>query len=500
MDVKDQNQLEKFKAEISKLHARHELAGNTSDYYFEPGMMEYLDQSEGILDEETGKLLLRFEARGTRYEGRTEQIEKVKLHDEIRITRDAGNSYNGNNFRLLTSRGKDVGNMPAELCDALAPLYDSGYLMIESAHVSYVEPISQRSRYAKQAVLFVEMSGVVSAAASSTAWKISSIISLPENEDSENAQKPGSIFKIAEAPFSEVENLLAHEETAAEEFETSTQIFEETLPQSITSEDELTTDEGAEDSYSRYQNTVHEWRKACIEIRRKQVEEGLNLLEQMKTDHLDEIAKLKQDAIDEQKKIICELQEEMIAAKSRISSLSFFKFQEKKRLRARMEQIELEINAAKKEEDKTACEADIKVKQTNDWINNSKQEVWKKVTENYPLDPMPRAQETDNFDEGIYDAILDRYAVLDTIAADTPFTIDYLLQCNPQFACRSTDQMNQLLQEMADESLLLCINNGERESYMVSTDQISFSILPQELYQKMLSRQKRCQNKDIISL
>lgn len=47
--------------------------------------------------------------------------------------------------------------MPAELCNVIAPLFDEGYLEIISSNASYVEPISQRSRYAKQAVLFVEI-------------------------------------------------------------------------------------------------------------------------------------------------------------------------------------------------------------------------------------------------------------------------------------------------------------------------------------------------------
>ena len=148
---------ERLLREAAKLHARNELSGKVGPDYFEPGMMEYLEQSDAFYDENTGELMMRFESRGTRYDGRTEQIEKVKTGDRIRITRDAGNEYNSNNFLLLTEKGKDVGNMPAELCNVVAPLYDEGSLVIESAKVSFVEPISRRSRHAKQAVLFVEM-------------------------------------------------------------------------------------------------------------------------------------------------------------------------------------------------------------------------------------------------------------------------------------------------------------------------------------------------------
>ena len=51
--------------------------------------------------------------------------------------------------------------MPAELGNAIAPLYNSGVLSFEHAEISFVEPISKRSRYAKQAVIFVELRGTL---------------------------------------------------------------------------------------------------------------------------------------------------------------------------------------------------------------------------------------------------------------------------------------------------------------------------------------------------
>lgn len=148
---------ESFMVEVNKLHARKELSQTVGVDYFEPGMMEYLDQSEGVYNSETGEVLLRFEVKGTRYEGRTEQIEKVQLFDDVLVRRDEKNSYNANNFELHTTSGKSLGNMPAELCNVIAPLYDSGELRLLKARVSFVEPISKRSRHAKQAVLFVEL-------------------------------------------------------------------------------------------------------------------------------------------------------------------------------------------------------------------------------------------------------------------------------------------------------------------------------------------------------
>ena len=143
--------------EIAKLHPRHELSKEMGPNYFEPGMMEYPEQSDGYCNQATGEIILRFESKGTRYNGRTEQIEKVKQFDPITITREPENAFNPNNFLLFTEKGKDVGNMPAELCNAIAPLYDSGNIKINKAFVSFVDPISKRSRHAKQAILFVEM-------------------------------------------------------------------------------------------------------------------------------------------------------------------------------------------------------------------------------------------------------------------------------------------------------------------------------------------------------
>ena len=155
-------QKETLLVEVEKLHKRRVLADTVGPDYYEPGLMEYLDQSDGNFDETTGELIMHFESRGTRYDGRTEQIEKVHLHDEVIVARDAANPYNHNNFLLLTKKGHDVGNMPAELCNVIAPLFDEGSLVFESASVSFVEPISKRSRHANQAILFVELKARIS--------------------------------------------------------------------------------------------------------------------------------------------------------------------------------------------------------------------------------------------------------------------------------------------------------------------------------------------------
>jgi hypothetical protein len=142
---------------VERLHQRYELSKTITPDYFEPGMMEYLEQSDGCYDSETGDILLRFEVKGTRYEGRTETIEKMKVGDRITVLRDPANAYNANNFTLINAKGQSVGNMPADICNALAPLYDAGALILMDAHVSFVDPITKRNRHAKQAVLFVKL-------------------------------------------------------------------------------------------------------------------------------------------------------------------------------------------------------------------------------------------------------------------------------------------------------------------------------------------------------
>lgn len=150
-------QKETLLKEIYRLRERYELSKTVDEYYFEPGMMEFLNESYGEYDEATRTAIMRFEVKGTRYEDRTQRIEHVKKGDSVDILRDSSNSFNSNNFAIVDVTGNNLGNMPASLCNAIAPLYDAELLTFNSATVSYVEPLSQRTRHAKQAILFVEM-------------------------------------------------------------------------------------------------------------------------------------------------------------------------------------------------------------------------------------------------------------------------------------------------------------------------------------------------------
>ena len=139
---------------VSFLNQKFELSKTVEPDYFEPGMMENLDQYKGEYDESNNMITLRVDAKGLRYDNRTQNLERLSVGEPVDIVRESGNLYN--NF-MIKNKNYSLGNLPAELCNALAPLYDSGYATVLSAEVSYIEKLRDRSRYAKQGVLFIEM-------------------------------------------------------------------------------------------------------------------------------------------------------------------------------------------------------------------------------------------------------------------------------------------------------------------------------------------------------
>lgn len=134
-----------------------ELSREIGPDYYEPGMMENLDQYFGAYDEATRRLTIKCEAKGLRYDNRTTNLEQVSVGDQVRIVRERNNAFNSNNFEITTIGNASLGYLPADLCNALAPLYDAGCADIISTRISYIERISQRSRYARQGVLFIEI-------------------------------------------------------------------------------------------------------------------------------------------------------------------------------------------------------------------------------------------------------------------------------------------------------------------------------------------------------
>lgn len=149
------------KEELIKLTAAYnkklELSREVGPDHYDPGMMENLDQYKGVYDEAIKQIVIRCELKGLRYDNRTANLEAVAMGDDVSVVRDASNMFNSNNFSVSSVSGASLGYLPAELCNALAPLYDAGCASIISSVITYIEKIGQRSRYAKQGVLFVEL-------------------------------------------------------------------------------------------------------------------------------------------------------------------------------------------------------------------------------------------------------------------------------------------------------------------------------------------------------
>ena len=149
------------KEELIKLTAAYnkklELSREVGPDHYDPGMMENLDQYKGVYDEAIKQIVIRCELKGLRYDNRTANLETMAVGDDVSVVRDASNMFNSDNFSVSSVSGASLGYLPAELCNALAPLYDAGCASIISSVITYIEKIGQRSRYAKQGVLFVEL-------------------------------------------------------------------------------------------------------------------------------------------------------------------------------------------------------------------------------------------------------------------------------------------------------------------------------------------------------
>ena len=142
---------------VAKLQKKKELSTSIGPDWYEPGLMENLDQYLGVFDENTNTITMRAESKGLRYDERTPRLDYLSVGDPIHLVREPDNPFNSNNIRITSENGEDLGNMSADLCNAIAPLLDAGSLIIRSSSVSYIERIRDRSRYARQGVLFVEI-------------------------------------------------------------------------------------------------------------------------------------------------------------------------------------------------------------------------------------------------------------------------------------------------------------------------------------------------------
>lgn len=142
--------------EMKKLHEKNEFSKTITENYYEPGMMENQSEYDGYYDATNNEMTLIFDVKGTRYDNRSEILENIHLGDEITLRRDPGNQYNENNFEVFSSLGK-IGEMPAHLCNVIAPEFDCGNLCFKSCKVNYIEPLSKRNRYATKAVVFIKL-------------------------------------------------------------------------------------------------------------------------------------------------------------------------------------------------------------------------------------------------------------------------------------------------------------------------------------------------------
>lgn len=143
--------------QVEIVNSKYELSLNLPEDYFEPGMMENLDQFKGLYDKDNKIINITSDVKGLRYNDRTQCLENMNIGDTVKIIRNPENAFNPNNFNVATSKNDDLGTLSAELCNAIAPLYDLGYLSIDDSIVTYIECLEQRSRYAKQGVLFVQI-------------------------------------------------------------------------------------------------------------------------------------------------------------------------------------------------------------------------------------------------------------------------------------------------------------------------------------------------------
>lgn len=111
----------------------------------------------GSYNPSKNELILSIEVVGTAYEGRTDRIENVSINDEIILLREKDNKYNTKNIAVLNKNKESLGNLSENDCEYISPLIDSNILEIKKSKVSYVEPLSKRSKNCKKALLYIEI-------------------------------------------------------------------------------------------------------------------------------------------------------------------------------------------------------------------------------------------------------------------------------------------------------------------------------------------------------
>ena len=128
---------------IQRIQAVNMLATQYESGTFATGIGN--DKEYASYEQASGKILIKTEVQGTQYEGRSVRIENVKEGTSVNIIREPENQYNANNLAVQDESGASLGNLSADVCNAVSPLVDIGILRIKNAVVSYVEPLSKRS-------------------------------------------------------------------------------------------------------------------------------------------------------------------------------------------------------------------------------------------------------------------------------------------------------------------------------------------------------------------
>lgn len=142
---------------VNAHHQIFEKSQNIPANYFEPGKMENIDQYEGVNDKNSKIITLKTPIKGLKYNDRSTVVESLNEGDKVIIERDNLNPYNSNNFVVKTVKMKEIGFLDASLCNCLAPLFDNKLINIVESSISYLERLSERSRYAVQAIVFVKL-------------------------------------------------------------------------------------------------------------------------------------------------------------------------------------------------------------------------------------------------------------------------------------------------------------------------------------------------------
>ena len=67
------------------IHQKFEHSEVVNPSYYEPGMMENMDQYEGLFDSVTNIVTLRVDSKGLRYENRTSKLDNLSIGDDIAV-------------------------------------------------------------------------------------------------------------------------------------------------------------------------------------------------------------------------------------------------------------------------------------------------------------------------------------------------------------------------------------------------------------------------------